>query len=135
MNDNEIQLPEQTAIRTFFRVVGAALFCVGSVLVAIGLISFFTKFAQFAQPGGPDPLNFGPPRYFWCVFVGAPLAAGGMAMLKLGYLGAIARYVAGEASPVAKDVVNYMGENTEPGVKAVAKSITEGILEAQREKK
>jgi hypothetical protein len=134
MNDNQIQLSEQTPIRTFFRLAGAVLFCVGSVLVAIGLISFFAKFAQFAQPGGPDPANFGPPRYFWCAFVGAPLAAAGITMLKLGYLGAITRYVAGEASPVAKDVVNYMGENTEPGVKAVAKSITEGILEAQHEK-
>jgi len=30
-------------------------------------------------------------------------------------------------------VVNYMGENVQPGVKAVAKAITQGIIEAQKE--
>jgi len=54
-------------------------------------------------------------------------------MCMFGYLGAFQRYVAGESAPVAKDVVNYMGENVQPGVKAVAKAITEGIIEAQKE--
>lgn len=39
-----------------------------------------------------------------------------------------------ESALVAKDVVNYMGENIQPGVKAVAKAVTEGIIEAQEEK-
>ena len=54
-------------------------------------------------------------------------------MCMFGYLGAFQRYVAGESAPVAKDVVNYMGENIQPGVKAVAKAITEGIIEGQKE--
>ena len=37
-----------------------------------------------------------------------------------------------ESAPVAKDVVNYMGENTQPGVKAVAKAVTVGIIEGQK---
>jgi hypothetical protein len=34
---------------------------------------------------------------------------------------------------VAKDVVNYMGENVQPGIKAVAKAVAEGVIEAQKE--
>jgi hypothetical protein len=52
---------------------------------------------------------------------------------QFGYLGAVYRYVTGEGAPVAKDVVNYMGENIQPGVKAVAKAVTEGIVQAQKE--
>lgn len=57
-------------------------------------------------------------------------------MTKLGFLGTVARYVAGETAPVAKDVVNYMGEKTQPGVKsftkAVAKGIKEGLSQSRR---
>jgi hypothetical protein len=132
MNENQLQSPEQTAIRTVLRVGGFAAFVLGLVLTIIGFVSFFSTFASFASPSGPD--SVGPPRYFWCAFVGLPMLAGGVAMLQLGFLGAVQRYVAGESAPVAKDTVNYLGENTEPGVKAVAKSITEGVLEAQRER-
>ena len=54
-------------------------------------------------------------------------------MCMFGYVGGFHRYVAGESAPVAKDVVNYMGENVPPGVKAMAKAVTEGIIEAQKE--
>ena len=54
-------------------------------------------------------------------------------MTMFGFLGAVQRYVAGESAPVAKDVVNYMGENIQPGVKAIAKAVTEGIKEGLSE--
>jgi hypothetical protein len=44
----------------------------------------------------------------------------GIVMCMFGYLCAFQRYVAGKSTPVAKDVVNYMGENIQPGVKTVA---------------
>ena len=56
-------------------------------------------------------------------------------MCQFGYLGAVARYVASESAPVAKDTVNYMAEETKGAVKTVAKSIAEGVEEAQQEKK
>jgi hypothetical protein len=62
-----------------------------------------------------------------------PLLFVGLVMCQFGYLGAFYRYVASESAPVAKDVANYMGENVQPGVKSVAKAITEGVIEAQRE--
>ena len=90
----------------------------------VGFGSFFASFGSFE-----------PPRYFWCAFVGMPLLFVGTAMCMYGYLGAFYRYVAGESAPVAKDVVNYMGENIQPGVKAVAKAATEGIIEAQKDQR
>jgi hypothetical protein len=36
---------------------------------------------------------------------------------------------------VAKDAVNYLGENIQPGVKAVAKAVTEGIQQGLKEEK
>jgi hypothetical protein len=129
MNEDQLQSSEQAEIRTILRVGGGAIFALGAVFTAIGLISFFSAFASAGSPGG----EFGPPRYFWCAFIGLPMLAAGTFMLKLGFLGAFVRYIAGESAPVTKAVVNYMGENTEPGIKAVAKSITEGVREAQRE--
>jgi hypothetical protein len=31
--------------------------------------------------------------------------------------------------------VNYLGENTQPGVKAMSKAIAEGVIEAQSEQR
>jgi hypothetical protein len=91
-------------------------------LLIVGTANFFASAGSFE-----------PPRLFWCNFVGMPLLFVGGAMSMFGYMGAFQRYVAGESAPVAKDVVNYMGENVQPGVKAVTKAATEGILEARRE--
>ncbi len=84
----------------------------------IGLASFFSSFGGFSTP-----------RYFWCAFVGLPLLGIGGFLTKLGFLGTVARYVAGETAPVAKDVVNYMGEKTQLGVKSFTKAVAKGIKE------
>ena len=55
-------------------------------------------------------------------------------MCKFGYFGAVVRYLASESAPVAKDTINYMAENTKDAVKTVARSITEGVKEAQEKK-
>jgi hypothetical protein len=55
-------------------------------------------------------------------------------MTRFGYLGAIQRYVASESAPVAKDVVNYLGDGVQPGLKAMAKAVSEGIAEGQQER-
>jgi hypothetical protein len=122
MHEERLQSSDQTAIRNFLRVGGLAAVALGLVFTIIGIASFFSAF------GGSEP-----PRFFWCAFLGMPLMFVGSVMCGLGFLGAVQRYVAGESAPVAKDVVNYMGENTSPGIKAAAKSVTEGVLEARRE--
>jgi len=106
------------------RVGGPIVVVVELLLLLIGLISFFSAFG-----------SFGAPRYFWCAFVGLPLLFVSGVMWKFGYLGDVARCIAAEAAPVARVAVNYMGENTQPGVKAVAKAITEGVLEAREEQR
>ena len=122
MNDKNLQPPEHVAVRTALRIAGPMMALVGLVFLAIGIGSFFSSFGDFE-----------PPRYFWCAFVGMPLLAVGGVMCNYGYMGAVYRYMAGEVTPVASDVVNYIGENTQPGVKSAAKSLTEGILEAKEE--
>lgn len=124
MNDlsgNERINPGHTGVRNFLRIIGPMLAIVGGLFLATGMISFFSSFGSF---GG------GPPRYFWCCFVGMPLLALGMMLTKLGYFGAISRYFAGEAAPVAADTFNYMAEETKPGVTHVASAIREGLTGA-----
>ena len=122
MPDSDLISPNHRSARTILRVGGPLLLAMGLLLVVIGLASFFASMGSFE-----------PPRYFWCGFVGMPLMFVGTVMTMFGYFGAFQRYVAGESAPVAKDVVNYMGENTQPGVRAFTKAATEGVLDAQNE--
>lgn len=122
MNESQLKSPYHDSTRQMLRTVGPIVAGVGLIFTMIGLVSFFSSFGQFESP-----------RFFWCAFIGLPLLGIGLTMTKFGYLGSIARYVAGETAPVAKDAVNYMGEGVQPGVKAVAKAVTEGILEAKQE--
>ena len=123
MDESKLQTHQNLKIRTVLRLVGPVTAALGLTLMIIGFGSFFASFGSFE-----------PPRYFWCAFAGMPLFVVGTIMCRFGYLGAIQRYVAGESAPVAKDVVNYMGENAQPGIKDVAKAITEGIIEGQKER-
>ena len=93
--------PRQGEIRTVLRALGPAMVIVGAGFIAVGMISFFSAF------GGMEP-----PRLFWCAFVCAPLVAIGMSISKFAYLGAAARFLAGETAPVATDMTNYMVEGT-----------------------
>jgi hypothetical protein len=123
MNENQLQSARHKTVRTFLRIAGPLVAAVGLVLTIIALASFFSSFGTFE-----------PPRYFWCAFLGLPLMFVGGVFCMYGYLGVYYRYIAGEAAPVMKDAANYMGEGVQPGVKAVAKAITEGIIEAQHER-
>ena len=121
---NRLESPRHSTVRTLLRIAGPIFVLVGLIFMAVGVISFFSAFGTFQ-----------PPRQFWCCFVGLPILAAGGMMCQFGYLGAVARYVASESAPVAKDTVNYMAEETKGAVKTVAKSIAEGVEEAQQEKK
>jgi hypothetical protein len=122
MNEGKLQSARQAGMRRTLRCAGLLILGLGGVLTVIGFGSFFASFG-----------SFGPPRFFWCAFIGLPLVFAGGVMTLLGFLGAIQRYVAGESAPVATDVVNYMGENTQPGVQSIAKAVTQGIREGLNE--
>lgn len=104
------------ARRATLRRIGPLVAIAGAVLVAIGMLSFFTAFG-----GG------GRPTYFWCAFVGMPLLAIGLAITKFGYVGTITRYVANETTPVGVDVVNTMAHGTKDAVRDVATAVGEGL--------
>ncbi len=78
----------------------------------VGLVDFFAAF------GGR-----GFPTKFWCAFVGMPLLAGGLWCLKISYLGAIGRYVAGETTPVATESAKYIAEELRPTVRRFAEDV------------
>jgi hypothetical protein len=121
MNENQLQSPSHATARTILRVGGPIVALVGLILMIIGIGSFFASFGSFE-----------PPRYFWCVFAGMPLLAVGLVLCKFGYLGLVSRYWASETAPVAKDTFNYVAQEAQPGVRALGKSITEGIVEGQK---
>ena len=89
---------------------------VGLVFVVIGIGSFFASFG-----------SFGPPRYFWCAFVGIPLLGVGVAICKFAFMGQVARYVANEVAPVGKDTFNYMAHGTRDGVRDLATAVGDGL--------
>ena len=108
--------PGHGSIRDVLRIVGPLVAVVGLIFIVIGLVSFFSAF------GGS-----GPPKYFWCGFVGMPLLFVGGVMTSMGFMGKVARYQAQEMAPVAKDTFNYMAEGTKDGVRTMAGAIGQGL--------
>ena len=56
------------------------------------------------------------------MFVGAVLS-------QFGFMGAVARYMAGEAAPVATDTIKYVAEETKGAVETVSKAVAIGVVE------
>jgi hypothetical protein len=108
--------PGHNDIRDLLRVVGPVVLAVGVIFMIVGIGSFFASFG-----------SFGPPRYFWCAFVGIPLMAVGGAICQYAFMGAVSRYIADEVAPVGKDVINYMAEGTQDAVRTVASAVGEGL--------
>jgi hypothetical protein len=122
MNEDRLKSPQHSNIGAILRVAGPVVAIVGLVFTIVGFGSLFASAGSFE-----------PPRYFWCGFVGLPLIFVGGTMCMLGFLGAFQRFVANESLPVANDVFNEMGEAVRPGIKAMAKAVAEGVIEAQKE--
>jgi len=116
--------PSHKDRRAILRVVGPVVLGIGLLFAVVGIGSFFASFG-----------SFGSPRYFWCAFVGLPLAAVGMAICKFAFMGAVTRYMANEVSPVGKDVVNYMADGTKDAVRDVAAAIGEGLSSSHDDRK
>ncbi|MCK4998804.1 MAG: zinc ribbon domain-containing protein [Anaerohalosphaera sp.] len=119
MSEEERIDPGHNSIRDFCRVGGPVCLVIAFVLIATAFINFFMAF------GGSEP-----PRLFWCFFLAMPFFIAGGAMTNFGYMGKVARYVAGETAPVAKDTINYMVDGTQDSIKKVASAIGQGFSEA-----
>jgi membrane protease subunit (stomatin/prohibitin family) len=114
--------PGHEGMRAAMRLIGPAIAGVGLLFLVIGLVSFFSAFG-----GGEFP------RLFWCAFVGMPILFVGVTITKFAFLGAAARYVAGETAPVGKDVTNYMATGTRDSIRDVTTAVGEGFAAAERE--
>lgn len=120
---NELQSPTHNEVRKYLRILGPALALLGMVFTVAGMVSFFSAF------------NYGgPPRFFWCAFIGLPLIAIGVGISKFAYLGSITRYVAGESAPVAKDTFNYMVDGTKDSIRETFSAIGEGLRDVREMK-
>jgi hypothetical protein len=108
--------PQHRETRRLLRILGPGVVLAGLILTVIGIGSFFASFG-----------TFGPPRYFWCAFLGLPLLGLGSAICKFAYFGAISRYMANEISPVGKDVANYLAHGTRGAVRTWASALGHGL--------
>jgi RNA polymerase subunit RPABC4/transcription elongation factor Spt4 len=110
--------PGHNAVRDTLRIVGPIIALAGLTLIIVGMADFFHSFGRF-----------GPPRLFWCPFVGMPLLFVGLVLSSYGYMGKVLRYTAEETAPVGKDTFNYLAEETREGVQTVAGAIGQGLRE------
>ncbi len=110
--------PRHGEVRSVLKVVGPLVLATGLLLIGIGLASFFSSFANIAA---------GPPRYFWCAFLGIPVTFLGGVMTMPAFAGAMTRYMAAEVAPVNKDTFNYLAEGTSGGVRTLAAALAEGL--------
>src|ERR1051325_3987273 len=90
-----LQQPAQATIRTGLRVAGPIIFLLGLLCVLVATVELFTAGME-------------PPRHFWLAFIGIPLMFVGGVLSMYGFMGAVARFAAGEAAPVATDAVKYV---------------------------
>jgi len=104
VSDQPPKLPQQAGLRTFLQVGGPVVAGIGLIFTIAGMADFFSSFGSFA-----------PPTNFWMVFIGMPMLAVGLGMMRIGYLGPATRYVAGEVAPTVKDTLAYLGVGAAEG--------------------
>jgi ribosomal protein L40E len=107
-------LEDHKQSRHVFRILGWVFLGVGLICEAIGLISMASM-----MDGATSNL------FFFC-WIGGPFLFAAFLFLSLGYMGAMARYSAGEQAPVMKDTSNYIIDGTrDETVKTVAAVVKE----------
>lgn len=104
-------LNEKSPARKVFRILGPILLTIGGLLVitAAGDLFFFSA------------------HFFFLGFIGMPLIFLGSVFTALGFMGAMARYSASQTAPVAKDVTNYMLDQTQDSVAHLAGAIVQEV--------
>ncbi|MHC4985003.1 MAG: zinc ribbon domain-containing protein [Planctomycetota bacterium] len=133
--------PGHAGTRSVLKTVGPLMILVGAIFAIIGMVSFFSSFNRAGRDFGSPPLSSdspfdsvrsterssGMPQYFWCAFIGLPMVGFGIMVTKYAYMGRVARYVAGEVAPVAKDTLNYMADGVKESVRELAGAVGEGM--------
>ena len=142
--------PGHQSTRGGLRGLGGVLLAGGALLLCFGVYRMFSP--AWADQGNPSEGFMEGRRSFdevsrrtrdefhdtgATMFSGFAMAAGGMiclavgaVLLKMGYMGRVARYVAGEVAPVASDTVNYVAGSTRQGAHDLAEAVAGGINDA-----
>lgn len=111
-------LPNQDQVRNGSRVGGLVLTIGGVLTVLIGFGGFVSGMVT-SDIDGPDPKMMG--LFFVMFAVGGFLSVIGFGLLRVGYLGAAARYGSGELSPVLKDTADYLTDGE--GILGVGRTV------------
>jgi len=106
---NSPGLRNQESLRVVFRVAGVVLLVAAFACLFVAVREFFTL-EGFEQP-----------THFWLMFVGIPLLAVSGWCLQAGFLGAAARFTAGETMPVVRDAASYLSDGE--GVLGVGRTV------------
>src|ERR1043166_3743134 len=117
-----LQQPAQNSIRGALRIAGPTSLLIGIVCLIVAVVNFFVSTGHNNPPG-----------LFWLFFIGMPLVFIGGVLCQFAFMGAVARFIAGETAPVAADTVNYVAEETKGAVETVAKAAAKGVVEGIQE--
>lgn len=96
---------DQSTKRMIARVVGVVCMGIALLLIGLALADFFA--AMNSSQFGAEPTRF------WMFFLAMPFFLIGGIGLNAGFMGAGARYAAGEVAPTARDTLNYLQEDEE----------------------
>jgi RNA polymerase subunit RPABC4/transcription elongation factor Spt4 len=105
-------------IREILRITGPMMLIIGGLCIAIALFDVIRVIVTD---------SFDPPKLAALFFIGGPLLVAGFGVTSFAFMGAVVRYQAAEAAPVAKDTFNYMADGTQEGIKTVVKAVGEGL--------
>ncbi|MFC6288110.1 zinc-ribbon domain-containing protein [Nocardioides sp. GCM10027113] len=104
-------LAQQAGVRTFFRIAGLVLLPISLGVFAWGVVNVFGNDSW----AGPEGLHV-------AAFIGGlPLIGASLMLLQAGFMGAAARYGAGETMPVVKDSAAYLTDGE--GVLGVGRTV------------
>lgn len=108
-NENERKIKHEKTKKKL-KIIGPCVLGAGLIFAIVGFVDFFKAFNSSDMTG---------PKLFWCLFIGFPMIAIGLMITVIGFNREMARYMKNEKVPV----VNEMGEEITPAVKAVASAV------------
>ena len=127
----QLRHSEHEGTRRVLRIVGPLVVALGLFFMVYGVYDFTQGFGNHRPPRGfPGFDRHGETvevdeggSKFWMCFLGVPLLGFGVMICRFAYLGAAARYVAGEVAPVASDTFTYMARTSKDGIRDVVGAV------------
>jgi hypothetical protein len=115
--------PAHEELRSTLRVVGPLVVLIGIFMVGYGVYDFGQRFGEHGR--GPGK--------FWMCFLGIPILGFGAMITRFAFLGAAARYVAGETAPVVADTVNYVAHASRDVIRDAIGAVKDGLRDGDRD--